>query len=319
MTPEKKTDLKVGLTVLVGLALLFFGIAWAKGLQFGADKDTVKAHFTTSGGLEVGDPVTINGIKMGVVRTVDLLDSGVDVVLAFQQPVRLKRDASASIMMLEVMGGKKVEISSGFSKELLPPNTTIPGGFGGDIGTLVSSITPLTGALGSIIIKVDTLLTALNTIVADTGFTDDVKVTIKEARKTLTDAGDLVRRLDGLVKENGPMFTKTLKDADDLATELNATLKEDRPALHGLLDSGALALKDVRHSLHNADAVLTSVDSLLATAHDKSTLLYRLTKDPTFGQRFDSLLSEVTKLANQLRTQGLDANIRFFQSSNPIK
>ena len=36
MTNEERTDIKVGLTVIVGIVLLLVGIAWAKQLKIGS-------------------------------------------------------------------------------------------------------------------------------------------------------------------------------------------------------------------------------------------------------------------------------------------
>jgi hypothetical protein len=47
-------------------------------------------------------------------------------------------------------------------------------------------------------------------------------------------------------------------------------------------------------------------------------MLGRMLRDEGFADRLDSTLVSVRKLADQLRLQGLDANVRFFNSADPL-
>ncbi len=131
MTNEEQTDIKVGITVLAGIALLLFGIGWAKGWNTAGHEIRYQAAFQNAGGLELGDPVTLNGVKRGIVREVETRQSDVLVTMGFSDKLDLHEDASASISMLELMTGKKVELHPGTSSKPLPPNTIIPGVFSG--------------------------------------------------------------------------------------------------------------------------------------------------------------------------------------------
>ena len=68
-----------------------------------------------------------------------------------------------------------------------------------------------------------------------------------------------------------------------------------------------------------ADALLASLNEMMAEAKDKKSLLYRLTSDKEMANKLDSLLTNGHKLIEQIRLQGVDANIRFFHSTTPQK
>ena len=64
---------------------------------------------------------------------------------------------------------------------------------------------------------------------------------------------------------------------------------------------------------------LLARSGLLRSRRQGTHVIYRLTSDPDLAQRFDSLLINGHKLIEQIRFQGVDANIRFFNSSKPVK
>jgi phospholipid/cholesterol/gamma-HCH transport system substrate-binding protein len=312
VTNENKTDIKVGLTVIISIVVLLFGIAWAKQWTVSSREEFRRAVFATSGGLEKGDPVTVNGIKRGVVKNVELRQDCVIVTVAFTEHVDLRKDATAAISMLELMSGKKVELRPGILPEQLPPDALIPGIYSGDIGTLVAMVTSLSGALESITGKADTLLAGLNGILQGDTFKIKLNRTLDVADVALANVGDVSRRASAFMSEEGPLLTQTLTQADSTLHSISLVLAENRAGIRVFMDSGGRALGDARK-------VLGKLDSILANASHENTMLYRLTRDTTFAVRIDSALISLTKLSEQLRKQGLDANIRFFNSSTQTK
>ena len=319
MTKEKRTDVSVGLTVLIGIAILFFGIAWAKNWGFRGHEQTLRAVFPTAGGLEPGDPVMVNGIKRGTVRGIELRQSDVIVTMMLSEQADLKRDARASIAMLELMGGKKVELIPGASSEPLPPNALISGNYSGDISSLVAMLTSVSVTMESIAGKTDTLFTSLNSILGGDELKGKMNVTLDRANATLKSVGSTAEQLNTLLAEEGPSLRRTLWQADTATRYFSQILSENRPGFRMFMDSSGRAIAEARLAIVKTTALAARLDSLLASGNRKSSLLYRLTQDDAFAGRVDSVLISLTKLSEQLRLQGLDANIRFWNSSQPAK
>jgi phospholipid/cholesterol/gamma-HCH transport system substrate-binding protein len=313
VTKEERTDVKVGATVLVAVGLLLFGILWAKGWHFGPNEVVVWAVFPTAGGIEKGDPVMVSGIKRGLVREVVPRGSGVKISMGFDPPVDLRKDAKATISMLELMSGKKVEIDPGVASAALASTDTIMhGSYAGDVSTLVGMVNALSATLQSLVVKGDTLFTALNSM-----FKGD---TIKnELSATLVSVDQIARRATALLDENGTAIRHTFAQADTATRDLTHMLSENRAGLKTLIDTGSMAVGEARTALIRANRLAVRLDSLLASADKPNTLLYRLTKDEQFANRLDSTVASLLKLMEQLRLQGLDANVRLFNSSKPVK
>ena len=64
---------------------------------------------------------------------------------------------------------------------------------------------------------------------------------------------------------------------------------------------------------------MSEINSLVLLSRERKGLLYKLTADEQFSRRVDSLVAELDKFVRQVRRQGIDANIRLFQSSDPLE
>ena len=65
MKDQRKTEIKVGITVLLGLIIFLWVLGWAKNWTVNSQRKEIIVEFSSVAGLEVGDPVTINGVRKG--------------------------------------------------------------------------------------------------------------------------------------------------------------------------------------------------------------------------------------------------------------
>ncbi len=321
MASERTTDIKVGITAIVGILLLVFGIAWAKNVHlFSSTEQEVHVRFPSPGvgGLEVGEPVMINGVKEGGVSKVEQKDNGsVMVTLKFPNSVKFRTDAQAAIGMLELMGGKKVEMTLGLNGKLLTDKDTLDGKFNGDIGSLVAMVTGLSGTVKDLTGRADSMLASVNVFFHDNDLKGTVNKTMHDAQQTLEHFDATAHKLNGMLDENSGPIKRTIAQAEAATKDLADFLKTDRPTIHALLDTTSLVMHDTRTLVLRATSAIADVDTILAGATRNHTLLYKLTSDVEFSNRLDSTVNNLNKFIEQLRKQGLDANIRFFQSSKP--
>jgi ABC-type transporter Mla subunit MlaD len=311
--PNANTNLKVGTTVLLGLALLLFGIGMAKGWHFGGVHNILHARFATAGGIENGDPVFIRGINHGKVTAINSpAGKEVDITMDIDQTEKLHKDASAKIMMLELMSGKKVEIDEGMTGSFDPEKDTLQGISNGDLSSLVDLLNSLSGSLASITHNVDSVLRGL------TDFFDNGKFKTK-AYSAIDDADATLKDLRAVLLENREGLKRTIDQADVLTRELNSTVVALRPGASALIDSMRIFVRKAGVTLSGADELLGSLNDMMAESKNKKSFLYKITSDTEFANRFDSLLITGHKLIEQIRYDGVNANIRFFNSAKPVK
>lgn len=318
MRRDSHTDIKVGITVLAGILILLFGIGWAKGWKFGHEY-TLLASFTNAGGTLPGDPVYIAGIKRGRIAAVTQRANDILIEMILDEEIPLHKNASASVMMLELMGGKKIEIDPGSTGVLDPKLDTLPGRTTGDLATLVATVSDLSDDLASIAHRSDTLLGSLNEILGDERIRKGVPTTIDEARATLADISRAMQSVNSIIDANKGSIKNIARQTDELTAKLNTTVDELGPNARMTLDSVRTFLTQTRSLISKAEGFVTEINSLVVESREKKGLLYKLTADERFSRRIDSLLVELDKFVRQVRHQGLDANVRFFQSSDPLE
>ena len=72
---KRANDFAVGLTILVGTAIIIGASLWVKQSDFGRDTSTVTALFRDVGGARVGTPVVVRGVRAGRIEALELSDS----------------------------------------------------------------------------------------------------------------------------------------------------------------------------------------------------------------------------------------------------
>jgi len=64
---SRKTEIEVGITVLVAIVILIMGVTWLKELSIASKVRIWTVTFPQSGGLAASDEVRVNGIRKGTV------------------------------------------------------------------------------------------------------------------------------------------------------------------------------------------------------------------------------------------------------------
>ena len=90
MKNERKTEIRVGLTVLVGILVFIWILGWAKNFSLQSNEQSVKVRFSNVSGLEIGDQVTVNGMRKGYVKEMIVEPNNVVVELSIDNDIKLK-------------------------------------------------------------------------------------------------------------------------------------------------------------------------------------------------------------------------------------
>ncbi len=104
---------KVGIVVLIGLALLLFGSLMIRDVRLFRRGYPLRAYFKSVAGLERGSAVTIAGVPRGKVHDFIVGPERIEVILWMDEGAVVKEDAVAAIEWQTVLGGKRVGITLG--------------------------------------------------------------------------------------------------------------------------------------------------------------------------------------------------------------
>ncbi|MCL2063331.1 MAG: MlaD family protein [Candidatus Cloacimonetes bacterium] len=128
----KKTELKVGIFVIISLLLLFFSYSWLNDWFLSGRNDTIQVLFDNVSNLEKGSSVYYRGVRVGRVSALRIELDGVIVEMSIIKDTFIDKNAVFLIKDRDVMGTKMVEIFPGDSFDRLNTNdiyrgTSLPG------------------------------------------------------------------------------------------------------------------------------------------------------------------------------------------------
>lgn len=303
-------ELKVGIVFFLGFILLFGGILIGKGFNFSSDDDLLKIRFPNSGGIQVGEPVVVNGVKRGSVAKVLNDNSSVLIYVVLDNFDDLKADAKAKISILEVTGGKKLEIFPGTSNELFPMKSEMIGETPPDLAELVALVGSVSGDLVSLVRRLDTIATGATGLFADGKLVDDIKV-------TLNNTVELTNSLNEIVNKNRGLIQNTFDDLATITKDLKQFITENKSSLNNIVNNADTALVAAKGlfdkleiTVNKADSLLANADGLLTDIKTKDGLVKKIIYDEQFAMRLDSTFNSLVDLVNMIKEHGVNVNVR---------
>ncbi len=302
MKDQRKTEIKVGVTVFFGLLIFLWVLGWAKNWTINANRKEVHVEFSSVAGLEVGDPVTINGVRKGYVDEITIQGNKVNTLLNLPLDVVLKEDAKFSVMMLDLMGGKKVEINPGIAETDLDLDRLQQGVFDGDIASAMAMLGTVQNDLVDVIKEVKISLTTLNQTLTDQEFSSDLKTSVSNLT-TLTE------NLNKLVLNNKDEINQLLKSGVELTKNANDFLKTNR-------DSISLTISSINSVLKVSKDLLVKINDFMNKTDKSQNNLGKMLNDPDLMNNLNAIIQqtkELTKiLVDQLKSKGLEVNAHIF-------
>ncbi len=112
MRGRRKSDVVVGAVVLLGIALVVFGVIWLEGSGLGREERTVQARVRDAGQLLDGSPVKLYGVMIGRVDRIELDPTGGGVILTMkiEHDVQLPEDPAVLLSPESMFGDWQAQI-----------------------------------------------------------------------------------------------------------------------------------------------------------------------------------------------------------------
>jgi len=310
MKISKSTEIKVGLILFSGIALLVLGVILGQGLNLASGSSEIKFIFPNSGGLKISDPIYVNGVKRGQVKSIQNYKDSVLVIGLIDSIDDLKSDLTAQILILEITGGKKIEIKPGISSSRFSKNQIIRGQTPPDLAELVATFGNSSRELVGIVHKIDTTLSALNTIFVDESFVGNLK-------NIINNTDEILRELNLIMEQNQNNINSTLTDLKSISNDLRSFISNNKTDLNKIVKNLDTISNNTKPLINKADSLVYSLSELSKNLHKvlydiqngKGTIS-KLIYDQNFAQKIDSTLMNLDTLVNSIRKYGVNVNVR---------
>jgi len=310
MNNQRNKEITVGIVTFLALAMLFLGISLGKGFKVTSEDRLLKIRFPNSGGLQVSEPVVVNGVKRGTVISVKNDKSSVIATVMLDNYNDIKSDAQAKIMLLEITGGKKVEIHPGESDKKFDIKTEMTGITPADLSELVALIGEVSGDAVSLVRRLDTIAASGTALLADG------KV-IEEIRLITSNASEISVNLNKFINDNYAKLENSIRNLNDLSASLKIAVDKHEPTVGRILNDIELTLNDTRKLVSNIDSTIANANELVANVNGLTNDLRhgdgfatKLLFDKELNNRLDSTFSNLSYLLDMIKNHGVNVNLR---------
>lgn len=260
-----KKEIKIALTAIVALVLLFIGLNFLKGINVFKSTNTYYVKFKDVAGLAVSNPVYANGYPVGIVRTINYdYQRGENVVVAIEldDDMRVPAQTRAELET-ELMGGVKMLLVLGPNPaKNIEQGDTIQGGM--HLGAM-DKLNDMIPTVEKMLPKLDSIMDNLNRLTGDPA----LAATLHNAQAITDNLKESSIQLNSMMRNDLPPMLANLKSASANANRLTANL----------------TAIDVQTTINSVNATLTSAHNLANQLGDMSTNLDRKlkSKDNTLG------------------------------------
>lgn len=222
------SEAKIGLIGIVTLAILIWGINYLKGRNILNGNYTIHTYFEDVGGMEESSPVFMQGIKIGYIGHIELLQglkNQVHVVLHVEKKHPLYAGSKAILFSADVLGTRAVRIESPSSGAYLEHNDTIPSAIESDIFTSISSqVMPLMEQIGTLSESLDSLVHKIDKLLASeatTGTLEDLREISASLASSLNYGGALYNIFNNLESFSSSLVTQK-EEFESMVRHLNS-------------------------------------------------------------------------------------------------
>lgn len=321
---KRKTDILVGLVVLIVIAATIGAVAWVKQVDIGQRQREVVARFRDVGNARVGNAVVVRGVVGGRVQEIELAPDGWVIVhmrinpsvIFPPDPVVLLNESSlfgewqATVIERSALphdDAVRREIAIAGRDHRMLPGATLPG-----IGKLTAVAGQIAGDVASVAERVE--------VAFDDQAAREMRGSIRNVSDLSAVLSKVVRRhaadldvLSGQLQTAVASINQTANSVKTTASRIDsATTSPEARTIMTDLSVAATELRQTSSQLHDLsarfattqtklDAAITNGDSVLAKINAGTGSLGLMVNDPTMYRQTDSLLTELRALVTDFK------------------
>lgn len=262
-------EFSIGLSVIIALIVLYFGIEYLKGNNIFKPANYYTVSYTNVAGLQQSAPVTINGFKVGLVREIEYEYNNpghVKVEMSLDKELKLPQGTKA-VIVTDMLGTSSIELQMSANSTFHNVGDNLIGEQAtGLMGSVTNDILP---AVSAIVPKIDSLLTSLNAIASNPAIPN----TFTSLESTMTDLRASSARLLQVMNTMPPIAgdaKQVMANAKQMTENLN-TVATDLTAVSAQIKE--MPLQATMENIHQTSQTLKSLMQQLNTPNSSLGML----------------------------------------------
>lgn len=287
-------ELKIGITILVAVIVAFVGYTFMKDIPLFRSSTTIYTKFDQVQGLIKGNMVTVNGFKIGSVRSMDLLSSdSTQVALNIEEGYEIPKGSIAVLRSSGVLGGKFIEIQKSDAQEVVSHNGTIDGVFEqGIMDTFAEEGEKLSTNISTSIQGVEEFVSNLNQTLNDTS-KENISQILGNLESTTGSLNELIQRRQEDLDSMIIAAQNTMANLDEISSENKEALSQ----FITNLEATSAEMEKLSTGLNETNATLSEI---LVKINEGSGTLGKMVNDASLYNNIDSLSVNLNTLIKNI-------------------
>lgn len=283
-------EIKTAILVIASMLLFIWGYSFLKGRDLLSNNNTFYVKYSNVDGLIPSSPVTINGLIVGKVMSIELDATWNSLVeIQINSDYKITNGSVAELYSPGPIGGKQIAvIPNGKSSELLPSGDFLVPSIKLGLTEVVSNeIKPIKDKLNDVLGNANTMLVSINEVM-DTETKVNLKKSIENLNSVLIELRQAETSVNNMLLENKTKINSTISNLETTSGNFSKI-------------SDSISKANLNQVVKNLEKTLATVDKLLVDMQSGKGTLGKLAKDETLYTNFTKTSKELELLLQDVR------------------
>ena len=284
-------EIKTSIFVLVSILLFIFGFNFLKGTSILDKQKTVYAVYDEVDGLMVGASVSVNGLAIGNVTSLDFLPNSTKILvtLKVKDKLRFSRNSTATLYETGLIGGIAISIDPVFEDgNIIKSGDTLKSVIRPGLTELINEqIQPLQRNLQSILVSVDSLFLGVTNIM-NKDSQNNLKVALDEMTSAISSINSSAIILEKTLKNNDLKINNTIGNIESISSNMEK-----------ITDS--IAKTSLKQTISNLEKSIEGINKSIQDLNSDSSSLGLLIRNDEFYKKLNSSVNDLNQLLIDLK------------------
>lgn len=284
-------EIKTSILVIASILLFIWGYSFLKGRDLLNSYRTFNVQYDNVEGLMNSAPVTINGLVVGKVSSISLVNETGKLLVELQvkSDFPISKSSVVSIYEPGLIGGKQIMITPNLEDKSVAENgTTLNGRIIPGLTSLVGErLTPLQEKVEKMVVSADLLLKNIN-IILDAKTKENIQSSVANLDATLAEFKVASGKVNEMLVDNKGKINSTMVNIDKASANFSKI-------------SDSLSKIKIGKTVKTLEKTLASVDKIMSDVESGKGTMGKLMKDETLYANFAKSSKELELLLQDLR------------------
>lgn len=284
-------EIKTAILVIASILLFIWGYSFLKGRDLLSSYKTLYVEYETVEGLTPSATVTLNGLEIGRVTHITIIESTGNLLVELQikSDFPISKSSVAIIYEPGFINGKQISIEPNFTdKEIAVDGDKLKGKIRlGLTDKVAEKLEPLQEKLDKILANADVLISGINSVL-DKKAQEDLRNSLAELSKTMEQFHKASLSMNTILDENKTQIKGVVTNFNKISGNFSKI-------------SDSLNKADLGKTVRTLNKTLTKVDGVLLELESGNGTMGKLLNDDTLYDNLSKTSKELELLLQDVR------------------